>query len=199
MRPLQSAHPRLLVLLVLAGLGLLSCRPHNASRPAPLLLPEPDSLLIQEVGSDSLRLRVQEPGFVLVFALRPSRNWYLAHPLPFRSAAYLTSDSTIPILRVSGYTEISGYFYAPEPSQQMCAAVPSVCSMQTLSPPRAIRLPEDDEGSYVVVITAINPPDREQLSRRLHFEETPRRTELIPRWLAEQVARLSPVLRWSTH
>ena len=201
MRHVWFARSLASVWLALPTSGLTGCQPGYASHPAAVRIPDPDSALIEGASPDLLRLRVNEPGYVLVFAVGELGSWYLTHPAPWNPAAYAAAPTTVPLWRPTGSTSVPSSIEWRRPSDQMCTAEPQLCSTttaQTLSSPTAAASEADHhlEFLYVVVITG-EKPDPDQLLRRLHREEPPRRANLVPRWLAEQVARQLPVHRWS--
>src|SRR5262245_27762111 len=119
MRQPRSSRPRFPFFLALASSVTLACHPVSTSVITAITVPPPDSTLINGVWPDSIQLDVHEPGYVLVFALPESGGWYVAHPRPFKSAAYVTSPATVPIRRPTGYSNPAPGTVGLGPSEQM--------------------------------------------------------------------------------
>ena len=198
----RFSRPQWALFLALSSSETLACRPPSTSPVTAIAVPSCDSALIDGVWPDSIRLDVHEPGYVLVFAVQESGAWYVAHPRPFKSAAYIASPTTVPIWRPAGYSSVSSAAAGLWPSEQMRRAEPSLTT-----PPMAVGTsmtagvggagPARVPVSYLVIITATEPPDLESLTRRMSSVEQPRHLSLIAPWLARQVARQLPVRRWS--
>jgi hypothetical protein len=197
--------PRLLFmrLLAVAGSWLGGCLPPQAPSGPLVLLPAADSTLIEVVSSDSLQVRIDEPGYVVVFAVSAAGALHLAHPAPKKPAAHVAAPTAVVPLwhpRTSSRPPSDGTI-GGWPSEQMCGAEPTLCSQAMArvfsSPAGATAAAAPDPTySYVVIITAAKP-DLNLFFRRFRYPEPPPRGKGIARGLAEQVAAQVPILRWA--
>ena len=77
-------------LLALGSSWLGACRPPHSATASPVVIPAADSTLIELVSLDALRVRMDEPGYVLVFAVNETGAWYLTHYLSASAVSSVT-------------------------------------------------------------------------------------------------------------
>jgi len=186
-------------------LAVIACAGQRAETPAPALLriPPADSTLIRDITADSVHLRMEEPGYVMVYKIWPRGGWRRLSPEYARPVRYPAGAVAVGVPRQHVSAHLPDASSEPWPSQQMCAAEPQLCSNPrgwVISTPERVQEEglNDFPGSYLVIVTA-SLPVLDRLPPYQGISSQPHRASDVPQWLVQQVAALAPVRRWAEY
>jgi hypothetical protein len=196
------------MITAIACVAVTACAGNHPGTPSPAAVPPADPTLISAINADSALLRMDEPGYALVYAVRRGGGWRRISPeytrpvkLPAGTAvavAFRRPDGGVP----AESARLAGTRSEPWPSEQVCAAAPpQLCNKDNRSD-WVVNTPDRvTEGagleatvSYVVIVTATLP----NLDRAgIPFQEL--RPSDVTQLLVRQVAILVPVHRWAEY
>ena len=190
---------------VIGCLAVAGCAGNRPAKPSPFPVPPADATLISEVNGGSLLIRMDEPGYALVYLVGQNGGLIQLSPEPTRPAKLPAGTATVALPQPSREppsARLAGTRSEPWPSERACAvAKPEVCNKDNrsdwivITPDRASAAIRgiDAIASYVVIITNTLPDLRQA------YPDYP--VSFIPaevvQSLVQKVSTLVPVRRWA--
>ena len=198
--------PRNLISTTAIGcLAVAGCAGNRPAKPSPVPVPPADATLISEINAGSLLIRMDKPGYALVYLVGQNGGLIQLSPESTRPLKLPAGTAAVALPQPSREppsARLAGTRSEPWPSAAACgAAPPQLCSKDNRSDwivitpdraPTAIR-GIDAIASYVVIITNTLPDLRQAYP---DYPVSLKPAEVVQS-LVRKVSTLVPVRRWA--